>query len=104
MVKWWNDLPVEWNRIKELIKFKMKQKYEIKAKVIHKPSNKRCIIVATKTEPWKNENDVFNRKEIYPVKHYLIAFFKNVKDDVENYLGVADVLEHELITQDQENY
>ena len=74
----------------------MKQKYEINTKLIHKSINKRCIIIATKTEPWKNDNDVYNRKVIYPEKHYLVAFFKSIEDGFENYLGVNDVFENEL--------
>lgn len=72
-------------------------KYNIKDKVVHTPTDKTCIIVATKEQPWKKDNDVFGRKEVYPNNDYVVLIHKDTDDNGnENYLGDMDVFEHDL--------
>lgn len=59
-------------------------------------SGKKCKIIATKLIPYRPNNDVFGRSELYPENDYLIIILQEIKDSNEIYLGVLDVLETQI--------
>ena len=69
-------------------------KFKINQEVIEMASGKRCIVVATKEEPWKKKLDPFNRKEVYPDNNsdYIIL----IKIDENDYKGEMHVSEVQL--------
>jgi len=67
-------------------------KYKINQKVIC--CNLKCLIIATKNEPYKPNIDVYNRKEIFPEKDYLLFILKNI--ETQEYSGTLDVYEIEI--------
>lgn len=71
-------------------------KFNINDKVIYILTGESCIVVATKELPWKKENDILNRKNVFPRKDYLVL--REVpKSNFTNFLGEFDVLESDLI-------
>lgn len=48
------------------------REYNIDDMVLNIATGKKAIIVATKNRPWKKENDVYMRKEIFPKNDYLV--------------------------------
>lgn len=67
-------------------------KYKIDQRVFY--GSLKCIIIATKTEPYKPTVDPFHRKEIFPEKDYLLFILKDIT--TEEYLGTLDVNESEI--------
>ena len=58
--------------------------------------NKKCLIIATKLEPYKPNFDRFNRAEIKPNKDYLIFILDKIEDDICYYSGIVDVYEKDI--------
>ena len=54
-------------------------------------ANKKCIILATREQPYEPTFDVYNRRKIYPTKDYLISYV-----NTEGHRGIVDVLESEI--------
>lgn len=67
-------------------------KFKINETVIY--TEKTCLIIATKNEPYNPKIDPFNRKEIFPSKDYLIIFKKD--NTVNEYAGISDVYESQI--------
>lgn len=67
-------------------------KYKINQKVIC--GNLKCLVIATKTEPYKPTVDPYNRKERFAEKDYLLFILKNI--ETEEYFGTLDVNESEI--------
>lgn len=57
---------------------------------------KKCIIIGTKTEPYKPEFDIYNRVEIKPQKDYLLFILNKIENNVCHYSGIVDVSENEI--------
>ncbi len=70
----------------------MQYKYKINQKVIC--GSLKCLVIATKTEPYKPSVDVYHRKERFPEKDYLLFILKDIT--TEEYLGILDVYEIEI--------
>lgn len=71
-------------------------KFKLNDKVVYTPTGEACIVVATKELPWKKENDVFNRKEVFPAKDYLVL--REVPNsNFKEFLGEFDVVETDLM-------
>jgi hypothetical protein len=70
----------------------MENKYKINQKVYF--ANQKCLIVATKSEPYKPNVDMYNRKERFPEKDYLLFILKDLK--TEEYFGMEDVYENQI--------
>ncbi|MGV2449132.1 hypothetical protein [uncultured Chryseobacterium sp.] len=69
-------------------------KFKINQEVLEVASGKRCIVVATKEEPWKKTIDPYNRKEVYPKNNadYIVL----IKVDENEYKGEMHVYEKQL--------
>ncbi|MBW4362746.1 hypothetical protein [Flavobacterium taihuense] len=67
-------------------------KYKVNQRVFY--GSLKCIIIATKTEPYKPTVDPYYRKERFPEKDYLLFRLINVETD--EYLGIFDVNESEI--------
>lgn len=70
----------------------MSTKYKIGQKVIC--ANKKCVIIATKTEPYQPTVDPFNRSNVFPENDYLL-FIVHKLDPLE-FKGTLDVLEGQI--------
>lgn len=70
----------------------MSTKYKIGQKVIC--ANKKCVIIATKTEPYKPTVDPFNRSNVFPENDYLL-FIVHKLDPLE-FKGILDVMEGQI--------
>ena len=70
----------------------MQNKYKINQKVIC--GSLKCLVIATKAEPYKPSVDVYHRKERFPEKDYLLFILKDIT--TEEYLGILDVYEIEI--------
>jgi hypothetical protein len=62
--------------------------YKVNQKVIC--GRLKCLVIATKTEPYKPIIDSYNRNERFPEKDYLLLILKDFK--TEEYFGVLDRL------------
>lgn len=80
----------------ELNKIFYTMEFNLHEKVIHTTTGKKAIIVATKHEPWKKENDIYMRKEIFPENDYLILFYNEIDVNYEDHKGLLDVFEFDL--------
>ncbi len=74
----------------------MENIFQVRDQVIHLPSGNRCIIVATKTEPFVPNSDPFNRKERYPKNDFLLLIFKESDNNSEHWAGELDVKSEEI--------
>lgn len=83
----------------ELLKIMNAQKYDIHTKVRLKGTGKMALIVATKSEPWKKEIDVYNRTELYPENDYIAMIFIEETENGTHYRGVVDIQESEIESQ-----
>jgi len=63
-------------------------KYKIGQKVIC--ANKKCIVIATKTQPYQPTVDPFNRSSLFPNADYLL-FIVHKLDPLE-FKGTLDVM------------
>lgn len=70
----------------------MENKYKINQKVIC--GSQKCLIIATKSEPYRPTVDVFHRKERFPENDYLLFILKDIVN--EEYLGIIDVYENQI--------
>ena len=70
----------------------MNTKYQIEQKVMC--VSKKCLIIATKTEPYKPTNDPYNRSSLYPEKDYLL-FIVHTLEPLE-FKGILDVTEGQI--------
>jgi len=73
-------------------------KYKIGQKVYY--FDKKCIIIATKEIPYSPVIHPLNKKEIFPSNDYILAIFKEYKDNKEIYLGNIDVFEHQITNKE----
>jgi len=70
----------------------------------YKVEDKICIagikykIISTKDVPYRPTIDVYNRKERYPEKDYLVFRFitANKEEKLEHYSGIEDVYENQI--------
>ncbi len=67
-------------------------KYKINQKVIC--GKLKCLVIATKKESYKPNLDIYNRKEVFPKKDYLLSILRNI--DTLEYSGILDVNEIEI--------
>ncbi|MCI3935707.1 hypothetical protein MQX03_00745 [Chryseobacterium aahli] len=69
-------------------------KFKINQEVLEIASGKKCIVVATKEEPWRKTVDPYNRKEVYPENNadYIVL----IKIDENEYKGEMHVYEQQL--------
>ena len=70
----------------------MDTKYKIGQKVMC--VGKKCLIIATKTEPYKPNIDPFNRSSLYPQKDYLLFIVHNLEP--LEFKGTLDVMEGQI--------
>ncbi len=70
----------------------MSTKYKIGQKVIC--ANKKCVVIATKIEPYKPTVDPFNRSSLFPENDYLL-FIMHKLDPLE-FKGTLDVMEGQI--------
>ena len=70
----------------------MNIEFKINQKVIC--FGKKCIIIATKTEPFLPKIDPFNRANLFPEKDYLLFILKTLEPTV--FEGILDVLENQI--------
>ena len=69
-------------------------KYKINQKILW--SNKKCIIIGTKEEPFRPSVDVYNRTERRPNKDYLLSLLDKIENNICVFSGEADVYEDEI--------
>lgn len=69
-------------------------KFKLGEEVIELASGKKCIIVASKEEPWKKTLDPYNRNEVYPNNNsdYIVL----IKINDNEYKGEMHVYENQL--------
>lgn len=71
----------------------MENKYKINQKVYY--ANQKCLIIASKSEPYKPDVDRYNRKHRFPEKDYLLFILKDI--ETEEYFGMEDVYENQIV-------
>jgi len=69
-------------------------KFKINQEVLEMASGKKCIVVATKEEPWKKSVDPYNRKEVYPTDDF--DYIVLIKVGENDYKGEMNVYEQQL--------
>ncbi|OVE61798.1 hypothetical protein [Chryseobacterium mucoviscidosis] len=67
-------------------------KFKINEEVLEIASGKKCIVVATKEEPYTH---TYNQKEMYPPNNF--DYIVLIKIDTNQYKGEMYVYEHQLI-------
>jgi len=70
--------------------------YNIKDKVTYLATGEEYMIVATKEVPWSKSNDVYMRKEVYPINDYLIVKYIDTVNGNEKHIGEIDVFAIEI--------